>query len=92
MVIATGGGAVVADDAWGARHARRAGTLVIALDASPETMLARLQRQAADEGDAVERPLLAGDDPLARIRELKSAEAVALRQGAPDHVVGRDLR
>ncbi len=49
------------------------GTLVIALDASPETILARLQRQAADEGAAVERPLLAGADPLARIRDLKSA-------------------
>ena len=35
-------------------------------------MLARLQRQAADEGAAVERPLLAGADPLARIRDLKS--------------------
>ena len=49
------------------------GTLVVALDASPETILARLQRQADRGGEAVERPLLAGIDPLARIRDLKSA-------------------
>ena len=73
MVIATGGGAAVDPEAWDREMLGREGTLVLALDASPETILARLQRQATDEGAAVERPLLAGADPLARIRDLKSA-------------------
>ena len=73
VVIATGGGAPVEPLVWGEKLLGSEGTLVIALDASPETILARLQRQAADEGEAVERPLLAGSDPLARIRNLKAA-------------------
>jgi shikimate kinase / 3-dehydroquinate synthase len=72
VVIATGGGAAVDSEVWDQEMLGSEGTLVIALDASPETMLARLQRQAADEGAAVERPLLAGADPLARIWDLKS--------------------
>jgi shikimate kinase/3-dehydroquinate synthase len=77
VVVATGGGAVVADDAWGPEVLGRTDTLVIALDASPETALTRLQMQAAAEGDAVERPMLAGDDPLGRIRALKCAREAA---------------
>jgi shikimate kinase/3-dehydroquinate synthase len=73
VVIATGGGAPVDPLAWDQKMLDSDGTLVIALDASPETILARLQRQAADEGQAVERPLLASSDPLARIRDLKAA-------------------
>jgi shikimate kinase / 3-dehydroquinate synthase len=73
VVIATGGGAAVNAEAWDPEMLGGEGTLVVALDASPETILARLQRQATDEGAAVERPLLAGPDPLARIRDLKSA-------------------
>jgi shikimate kinase/3-dehydroquinate synthase len=73
VVIATGGGAAVDKRAWDREMLGGEGTLVIGLDASPETILARLQRQATDEGAAVERPLLAGADPLARIQELKSA-------------------
>jgi shikimate kinase / 3-dehydroquinate synthase len=73
VVIATGGGAAVDPEAWDQEMLGSDGTLVVTLDASPETMLARLQRQAADEGAAVERPLLAGADPLERIRDLKSA-------------------
>ena len=73
VVIATGGGAVVNSDAWDHEMLGRAGTLVIALDASPQTILTRLQRQATAEGAAAERPLLAGPDPLERIRDLKSA-------------------
>src|SRR5215207_1009964 len=73
VVIATGGGAAVDNGAWDPEMLGGEGTLVLGLDASPETILARLQRQATDEGAAVERPLLAGADPLARIRELKSA-------------------
>jgi shikimate kinase/3-dehydroquinate synthase len=72
-VIATGGGAAVDPDAWGQEMLGRQGTMVYALDASPEEILARLQQQATVEGSAVERPLLAGPDPLARIRDLKAA-------------------
>jgi shikimate kinase / 3-dehydroquinate synthase len=77
VVVATGGGAAVDPGVWDHELIGSKGTLVITLDASPETLLARLQRQAADEGAAVERPLLAGADPLARIRELKSARQSA---------------
>jgi shikimate kinase/3-dehydroquinate synthase len=73
VVIATGGGAAVDPEVWNGEMLGGAGTLVLALDVSPETILARLQRQASEEGAEVERPLLAGTDPLARIRELKSA-------------------
>jgi shikimate kinase / 3-dehydroquinate synthase len=73
IVIATGGGAAVDSEAWDRDTLGGEGTLVIALDSSPETILSRLQRQAMDEGAAVERPLLAGAEPLERIRDLKSA-------------------
>src|SRR5215217_6439135 len=72
VVIATGGGAVVELDAWGDSLLRRPGTVVIALDVEPKTVLDRLQRQQAVEGRAVERPMIAGEDPLGRICELKS--------------------
>lgn len=71
VVVATGGGAVVEDAVWARDGLYRPGTLVVALDARPETMLARLRAQAATEGDAVERPMLAGADPLGRIAQLK---------------------
>jgi shikimate kinase/3-dehydroquinate synthase len=77
VVIATGGGAVAEDEAWGPDLLGRGGTLTLALDASPETMLARLRQQAADEGETVERPMLAGADPLSRIRSLKESRQVA---------------
>jgi shikimate kinase/3-dehydroquinate synthase len=73
VVIATGGGGAVDAEAWDREMLGGEGTLVITLDASPETILARLRQQATDEGAAVERPMLAGDDPRARIRDLKSA-------------------
>ena len=92
VVIATGGGAAVDPEVWDREMLGGEGTLVLALDASPETILARLQRQAADEGAAVERPLLAGADPLARIRDLKVGEAIGLRQSAPDTFLGRASR
>jgi shikimate kinase / 3-dehydroquinate synthase len=73
VVIATGGGAPVDPKVWDQKMLGSEGTLVIALDASPETIFARLQRQAADEGEAVERPLLMGSNRLERIRDLKMA-------------------
>lgn len=77
IVVATGGGAAIEPAAWSDETLGREGTLVVALDSSPETSLSRLQRQAEAEGEAVERPLLAAGDPLARIRELKSARQTA---------------
>jgi shikimate kinase len=48
----------------------RKDSLVIALDARPETILARINDSG---GHISERPLLAGaGDPLARIQELKA--------------------
>src|SRR3954451_22639672 len=79
VVIATGGGAVVDAKAWSNDLLRRPGTFVVALDISPEVVLQRLQAHQASEGDAVERPMISGDDPLGRIRALKLS-----RQGAYD--------
>jgi shikimate kinase/3-dehydroquinate synthase len=73
VVIATGGGAVVAGDAWGNDLLGRVGTLVVALDARPETTLARLRGQTQADGATVERPLLAAADPLRRIADLKAS-------------------
>jgi shikimate kinase/3-dehydroquinate synthase len=73
VVIATGGGAPVDPEVWDRQMLGNESTLVLSLDASPETILGRLQRQASDEGADVERPMLAGADPLARIHDLKSA-------------------
>jgi shikimate kinase/3-dehydroquinate synthase len=82
VVIATGGGAVVDPAAWTPALLNRPGTLVVALDAEPERILARLSQQQASEGAAACRPLLAGDDPLARIRELKAKRQTAYDRAA----------
>jgi shikimate kinase/3-dehydroquinate synthase len=71
VVIATGGGAVVAVELWTEELLLDPETLVIALDADPATVFDRLTAQQAAEGDAVGRPMLAGDNPLARIADLK---------------------
>ena len=73
VVVATGGGAVVADEWWSAELLRQPRTLVVALDARPTTILDRLRAQAAIEGDRVERPMIAGADPLGRITALKQS-------------------
>lgn len=79
VVVATGGGACASDAAWSDDLLRSPGTLVITLDADPDTIVARLRAQQAVEGEAAERPMLAGDDPAGRIRALK-----AERQGYYD--------
>jgi shikimate kinase/3-dehydroquinate synthase len=71
VVIATGGGAVVDPKMWTTELLKRPGTLVVSLDVSPERVLSRLRAHQAFEGNAVERPMLAGNDPLGRIRSLK---------------------
>ncbi len=70
VVVATGGGIVLSDE-----NRRRMGEsgLVACLEARPETIFGRMQQPEGD-GES-ERPLLAGTDPLGRIRHLK-----ALRQ------------
>ena len=73
IVVACGGGAAVDPAVWGADLLGRPGTLVVALDARPETSLRRLAAQQAVEGRAVERPLLATDDRLGRISALKAS-------------------
>ena len=67
VVIATGGGAVLAAEN---RRAMAAGGLVVALEGRPVTLANRLR----DDGDAPAsaRPLLAGPDPVSRITELKT--------------------
>ena len=72
VVIASGGGAAVAEDAWSSDALARPGTLVVALDADPAISFNRLRAQAAIEGGVVERPLLAGDDPLTRLAAMKA--------------------
>lgn len=64
-VIATGGGVPLAE---ANRRVMRERGWVIGLDAAPATIHARLLAAARD---GVARPLLAGDDPLARITALK---------------------
>ncbi len=66
-VIAVGGGAVTRPE----NRAQMAdGGFVVCLEAKPETILGRLQDAAGPDG--LDRPLLAGGDPLARICELKA--------------------
>ncbi len=69
-VIATGGGIVVDAENW--KLLRDCGA-VICLEASPETIHQRLSAQGAESSSPVVRPLLAGDSPLERIRELKKS-------------------
>ena len=69
QVISTGGG--VAADARN-RELMQASGLVVCLEASPETLHRRLSNQESDSSEPEVRPMLAGADPLARIRELKA--------------------
>lgn len=77
VVIATGGGVPAGVNAWDAERLGKPGTLVVGLDAAPETILARLERQNAEAGDDAERPMLAGSDPLTRIAHLKQERQAA---------------
>ena len=70
VVIATGGGAIVNPD--NAACLKASGT-VICLTASPDTIALRLQ-------ETNDRPLLQGEDPLAKIRTLLTARAAAYAQ------------
>lgn len=82
VVVATGGGAIVDPSVWEADLLGKPGTLVVALDADPATMFDRLRRQHATEGAAVERPMLAGDNPQGRIESLKERRQSAYDRAA----------
>ncbi|MBI1884884.1 MAG: 3-dehydroquinate synthase [Chloroflexi bacterium] len=68
VVIALGGGALLRPEN---RRICAKGSFVVCLEARPETLFRRLDARALKE--ALDRPLLAISDPLARIRELKAA-------------------
>ena len=99
VVIATGGGASASETAWTDEFLRSPGTLVITLDAQPETIVARLRAQHAAQGEIAERPMLAGDDPVARIRALKSerqafydrADLTVAVDGVPAELVADEI-
>jgi shikimate kinase / 3-dehydroquinate synthase len=64
-VIATGGGVVTIPLNW---SIMRPGSLIVALRAEPESLVARINSQTAGGDASAVRPLLAGD-PIERIRE-----------------------
>lgn len=74
-VISAGGGAFVQP---ANREVMLRSGLVFCLTAAPETIYARIQKEA--DRDAPVRPLLAGTDPLQRIRDLLQTRAEAYSQ------------
>ncbi len=77
-VIATGGGVVTVEANW---PMMRRDALVVHLDASPETLLARLEEHARSAGDDVAaRPLLAGADPAEALRAMTIRRAPSYAQ------------
>jgi len=69
-VIAIGGGAIV--DGQNYELLARSG-VIVCLEAKPETIYERLFREAACSPETEIRPLLAVDNPLERIRQLKAS-------------------
>lgn len=70
-VIATGGGAVLTPSNWASWRPK---SVIVALTARPETLVARVNTQAEHSGERAERPLLAGD-ALSRMRAMLAARA-----------------
>ena len=75
QIISAGGGAFVHP---ANRDVMLRSGLVFCLTAAPETIYARIQKEA--DPDAPVRPLLAGADPLQRIRDLLQTRAEAYSQ------------
>lgn len=74
QVVSTGGGIVV-DEAN--RRVMESTGVVVLLEATPETILTRLESQQSRESDGIAvRPMLHDDDPLGRIRSLKERRQV----------------
>ena len=74
QVVSTGGGIVVD---WRNRRAMERAGAVVCLEARPETLFARVERQAREDADASARPMLFAADALARIRSLKARRQFA---------------
>jgi len=70
IVIAIGGGAIVNPQNY--ELLAKTG-LIVCLEAKPETIYERLFREAAYSPETEVRPLLANDNPLERIRQLKAS-------------------
>lgn len=69
VVVSTGGGAIADPDNY--RVMAASGTIVC-LEATPETINSRLRLAQDDVEGADVRPLLAGPEPIRRIKELKA--------------------
>ena len=69
-VIAIGGGAII--DPHNYELLAKTG-LIVCLEAKPETIYERLFHEAAYSSETEVRPLLANDNPLERIRQLKTS-------------------
>lgn len=69
VVVSTGGGAIIDPDNYAAMAASG---VIICLEATPETIVARLSATPDGDDAPEERPLLAVPDPIARVRELKA--------------------
>ena len=89
VVISTGGGAVAFEEVWSAALLGRPDTLTVSLDARPETIHARLIAQEIREGNAVSRPMLAGNDPIGRIAALKESRIAYYDRSAVSFPVDR---
>ena len=69
QVVSTGGGVPVSPRN---RAAMRENGIVVCLEASPETILDRLDREGRGAKGPVVRPMLEAEDPAARVRALKA--------------------
>ena len=69
MVIATGGGAIIDPKN---QNLLLETSVVVCLEAKPETIYQRLLHDTLYSASPVVRPLLAGDNPLERIKQLKT--------------------
>jgi shikimate kinase len=83
VVVATGGGTILAESN---RAAMKARGFVACLDARPETIAERVRTSA---GHITERPLLAGPEPLTKITELLTERQVLYAQTA-DFIIQTD--
>lgn len=69
QVVSTGGGVPVSPRN---RATMSENGIVVCLEASPETILARLEREGRGARGPVVRPMLEAEDPAARVRALKA--------------------
>ena len=88
VVISTGGGVILDEANW---VAMRPGSVVVHLQASPETIVERLRQQWGSDPRAV-RPLLRGDEPERRIEALwKERGVLYARADLTVHTDGKSL-